>query len=143
MGFASGVQVREPQVRIAPSISILLPLAVIIDAICECMNPSAAFPLPAGLASELERKYFWWEPVGTSHRSDARILAQAMDLASFEEVQRLEKTLGPHRLADAMLSAEPGWISERSWEFWRRRLVLATGRTIPTSPPRRRFDELV
>jgi hypothetical protein len=63
-----------------------------------------------------------------------------MDLASFDDVRRLEKALGPCRLAEAMLKAEPGWINQRTWEFWRGRLALATGRTIPVSPPRRSFD---
>jgi hypothetical protein len=96
--------------------------------------------LATDLASELERKFFWWEPVGAEPRSEARILAQAMEFASFEDVRRLERTLGPHRLAEAMLSAEPGWISERSWEFWRGRLVRATGARIPEAPPLRSFD---
>jgi len=88
----------------------------------------------------LERKFFWWEPVGVEPRSDARILAQAMDLAPFEEVRRLEAELGPHRLVEAMFSAEPGWISERSWEFWRGRLARATGAPIPEAPPQRSID---
>lgn len=96
--------------------------------------------LPADLASELESKFFWWEPVGVQPRSPARILAQAMNLAPFSDVRRLEKTLGPELLTEAMLAAEPGWISERSWEFWRGRLTLATGRAIPDAPPRRTFD---
>jgi len=96
--------------------------------------------LPADLAAELETRFFWWEPVGSEPRSSARILAQAMNFATFEEVRRLEKTLDPHRLADAMLKAQPGWISDRSWEFWRGRLMLATGRAIPDAPPRRSFD---
>jgi hypothetical protein len=96
--------------------------------------------LPADLAAELERRYFWWEPVGSQPRSHIRILAQAMNLASFDDVRRLEKTLGPDRLADAMSRAEPGWIDDRSWEFWRGRLALATGRPIPDAPPRRSFD---
>ena len=104
------------------------------------MDSPATLSLPEDLASELERKFFWWEPVGSQPRSDARILAQAMDLASFEDVRRLEKSLGPDRLADAMLGAEPGWISEPSWEFWRGRLSRATGRAIPAAPPRRSFD---
>ena len=37
-------------------------------------------------------------------------LAQAMNLASFDDVRRLETALGPDRLAGAMLAAEPGWI---------------------------------
>jgi hypothetical protein len=90
--------------------------------------------------SELESRFFWWEPAGSQPRSPARILAQAMDLAPFDVVLRLEKQLGCDRLAEAMLAAEPGWFSDRSWEFWRGRLVLATGRAIPEDPPRRLFD---
>src|ERR1044072_4824221 len=94
------------------------------------MNARAKISLPAGLAAELEKRFFWWENTAAAPRSDARILAQAMDLASFDDVRRLEAELGADRLADAMLGAEPGWISERSWEFWRGRLSRA-GRPIP------------
>ena len=94
---------------------------------------------PRGLASELEKKFFWWDNPTATPRSEARILSQAMELASFEDVRRLESLLGPDCLAEAMLSAEPGWISARSWEFWRGRLSRVTGRTIPDAPPRRAF----
>jgi hypothetical protein len=104
------------------------------------MSASNAHRLPEDLASELERKFFWWEHVGVEPRSHARILAQAMNLASLEEVRRLESALGPDRLVEAMLTAEPGWINERSWEFWRGRLARATGAQIPDAPPRRSFD---
>ena len=81
--------------------------------------------------------------VGASRRAawfNLRIFAQAMDLASFEDVLRLEAALGAHHLIEVMLRAEPGWISERSWDFWRGRLTLATGAVIPEAPPRRSFD---
>jgi hypothetical protein len=104
------------------------------------MNATVELSLPADLASELEEKFFWWEPVGSQPRSHARILAQAMNFAPFEYVRRLETVLGPHRLAALMVQAEPGWIDERSWEFWRGRLGLATGYAIPEAPPRRSFD---
>jgi hypothetical protein len=96
--------------------------------------------LPADLASELERKFFWWEPLEAQTRSHARILAQAMKLAAFGDVRHLERTLGQNRLVEAMLEAEPGWFDERSWEFWRGRLSFATGRSIPMTPPQRSFD---
>src|SRR5262245_37273315 len=99
--------------------------------------------LPTKLASELEQRFFWWRPVGSQPRSDVRILAQAMDLAPFETVLHLERELGAEHLADILVAAEPGWISERSWEFWRGRLVRATGRTIPEEPPRRSLDAVV
>jgi hypothetical protein len=104
------------------------------------MNAPATDRLPAELAAELEKKFFWWEPVGEAPRSQARILAQAMSLASYDDVRRLERMLGPDRLTDAMVGAQPGWIDERSWEFWRGRLMRATGRDIPDAPPRRSFD---
>jgi hypothetical protein len=100
------------------------------------MDASDLDSLPADLATELESRFFWWQQVGSEPRSHARILAQAMNLASFGDVRRLEKILGPHRLAEAMREAEPGWISERSWEFWRGRLARATGQAIPDAPPR-------
>lgn len=103
------------------------------------MDQLVACELPAALAVELERRFFWWEPVGDQPRSHARILAQAMHLAPFEEVRRLETTLGPQRLADAMITAEPGWFDERSWEFWRGRLSRAANRPLPMTPPRRSF----
>jgi hypothetical protein len=99
-----------------------------------------AINLPTELMSELENRFFWWEPVGLSPRSSVRILAQAMNLASFEDVLRFERILGSDRLAEVMLGAEPGWLNDRSWEFWRGRLVLASGRAIPEEPPRRSFD---
>jgi hypothetical protein len=96
--------------------------------------------LPADLASELERKFFWWEDVTGQPRSHAKILAQAMNFASFDEIRYLERRLGPARLAETMLEAEPGWIDERSWELWRGRLSRATGLAIPNRPPRRPVD---
>jgi hypothetical protein len=104
------------------------------------MSTFAVNSLPVDLASELERKFFWWNPVGSKPRSDLRILAQAMNLASFEDVLRLETALGKDYLIEVMLKAEPGWIDERSWDFWRGRLAFATGRAIPETPPRRSFD---
>lgn len=98
--------------------------------------------VPAELLSELERKYFWWEPVARGPRSELRILAHAMDLAGFDDIRRLETIVGIDRLADAMLQAQPGWLSNRSWELWRGRLSRATGRTLPTEPPKRILPEL-
>ena len=93
--------------------------------------------LPGDLASELEQKYFWWQPVGVRPRTNARILAQAMEFAALAEIRRIENVVGPDRLVEIMQQAEPGWFSEKSWEFWRGRLSTATGKAIPDQPPRR------
>jgi hypothetical protein len=62
-----------------------------------------------------------------------------MSMAGFDDVRRLEQLLGCDLLADVMLQAEPGWIDDRSWEFWCGRLMRATGRKIPDTPPVRSF----
>jgi hypothetical protein len=103
------------------------------------MKTPSAYALPEDVLPELEAKFFWWEPVGSQPRSGARILAQAMSFASFEDVRQLERMLGADILVETMLNAEPGWIDERSWEFWRGRLTRATGRGIPNTSPRRSF----
>ena len=95
--------------------------------------------LPEGFLSDLERRFFWWEPVGAEPRSEARVLAQAMSMAGFEEIKKLEQVLGFDRLAEVMCQAEPGWIDERSWEFLRGRL-MRVGRAIPEVAPTRTFD---
>ncbi|HEU5017377.1 MAG TPA: hypothetical protein VFT69_05340 [Pseudolabrys sp.] len=107
------------------------------------MNAVIGTAVPADLIAELERRYFWWEPIAGTPRSDNRIIAQAMDLAGFADVRRLETEVGAERLVDVMRHAQPGWISPRSWEFWRGRLSYATGQEIPKMPPRRTLHAAV
>jgi hypothetical protein len=92
------------------------------------------------LMTEFGQKYIWWEPVGEVPHSEERIIAQAMNLGTFDDIRRLERTLGHERLALVMLRAAPGWFSDRSWEFWRGRLSLALGHALPQEAPRRSFN---
>ena len=89
--------------------------------------------------AEFGRKYLWWKPVGATSHCDDRIIAQTMNLATYDDILLLEQTVGKERLVEIMLHAEPGWFSDRSWEFWRGRLSLATGEAIPDEAPRRSF----
>jgi hypothetical protein len=85
------------------------------------------------------RKYIWWKPVGEQPHSEDRIIAQTMSLGTHEDILVLEQTIGQSRLVEVMLRAQPGWINDRSWEFWRGRLSFATGAAIPDKAPRRSF----
>ena len=91
------------------------------------------------LVAELERKYLWWEPAGEQAHSEFRIIAQAMNFGTFDDIRRLEQTLGMRRLAEVMRQAEPGWYSDRSWEFWRGRLSRRLDEAMPEEAPRRSF----
>ncbi len=62
-----------------------------------------------------------------------------MEFASFADIKRIENAIGRDQLAEFMRLAEPGWLSEKSWEFWRGRLST-TGQAIPDQPPRRSLD---
>jgi hypothetical protein len=85
------------------------------------------------------RKYIWWKPVDNQPHSEDRIIAQTMNLGTYDDILLLERTVGESRLVEIMLRAEPGWLSDRSWEFWRGRLSFATGAAIPDKAPRRSF----
>jgi hypothetical protein len=85
------------------------------------------------------RKYLWWEPVDGLPHSEDRIIAQTMNLGTYNDILLLEQTVGKSRLVEIMLHAEPGWLSDRSWEFWRGRLSFRTGAAIPDKAPRRSF----
>jgi hypothetical protein len=91
------------------------------------------------LLAELHRKYLWWKPAREESHSECRIIAQAMNFGTFDDIRRLEKTLGPERLAEVMWQAEPGWIGDRSWEFWRGRLSRVLKWAMPKEAPRRSF----
>ena len=89
--------------------------------------------------AEFGRKYLWWEPIGDRPHSDDRIIAQTMNLGTYDDILLLEQAVDKARLVEIMLRAEPGWINDRSWEFWRGRLSFATGAMIPDKAPRRVF----
>ncbi len=64
-----------------------------------------------------------------------------MNLGTYDDIRQLEAALGQAYLVDVMLHAEPGWFSDRSWEFWRGRLSYAIGvAAVPEKAPRRAFD---
>jgi hypothetical protein len=95
------------------------------------------------LIAKLARKYIWWTPVGDAPPTPDRVIAQVMDIGGYDDIRRMETALGFERLADVMIAAAPGWISPRSWSFWRGRLARETRRTIPEQPPRRAFRDAV
>lgn len=91
------------------------------------------------LIASLAAKYMWWPAVNAAGHSEARIIAQVMDIGSYEDILRLEAVLGRDRLAEVMRHAAPGWISARAWDFWRGRLRAQAGLEVPERPPRRTF----
>jgi hypothetical protein len=91
----------------------------------------------SALIEEFKQRYIWWRD-GTDPSED-RIVAQVMELGTYEDIRRLEAVLSADQIAELMRRAQPGWISPRSWNFWRGRLQGRGASMIPAAPPRRSF----
>ncbi len=91
------------------------------------------------LLARLGGKYVWWEPVGGGEHPPARLVAQVMNLGTYDDIRGLERCFRPEALGEVLSNAAPGWFSPRAWEFWRGRLSLH-GIELADRPPRRCFD---
>jgi hypothetical protein len=90
------------------------------------------------LIAEFDKRYMWWRPIGGGAHSRERVIAQVMNLGSYEDIRRLERVLGREALGEVMRNAAPGWFTPRAWEFWRGRFS-ASGVDVPPRPPQRLF----
>lgn len=81
--------------------------------------------------------YIWWEKPVEAVRRPLRVVAQVMNLGDYDDVLRMIAALGLNPLREAILSAEPGWFTERSWHYWCYRLgITEPGAEIPPLPKR-------
>jgi len=72
-------------------------------------------------------RYIWWD---VSH-STARLVAQIMNLGTYDDVLVLEQLLSHDALVEVMRGSEAGWFSDRSWEFWNGRLQAGLAKRPP------------
>jgi hypothetical protein len=109
-------------------------------AFLEPVSSSCAQPLPSIAAARLStiaHRYVWWsKDAGTG---DDVIVAQVMNLGTYDDIRRLEAVMAPQELRAVMLRARAGWIDDRSWAFWRGRLLAQGCADIPDAPPKRAF----
>lgn len=98
--------------------------------------PGAA--LEPGLARALARKYLWWLDPDEAIGHQERLVAQVMNMGTFDDVRLVEEQLGEAYLRKVLEEAAAGWLDEGPWTFWHYRLGLAKPGHAP-EPPRRRF----
>jgi hypothetical protein len=91
----------------------------------------------ADLLADFACRYIWWRD--ETPPSQDRVIAQVMSIGTSDDIRRLEKAYSRDELREVMLRAQPGWISEPSWELWRGRLRAAGAGPIPERLPRRSF----
>ena len=104
----------------------------------------AALPTAGGDSTwpvllELADRYIWWKTPAEAARYPDRVLAQVMDIGTFEDCRAMRAAFGDERLRRVMRRAEPGWFRARSWAFWQVALGIDAGprpvrRKLPPAP---------
>ena len=87
------------------------------------------------LLRTLAKRYVWWLSPGEALARRDFIATQVIEMGDYEDVLKLEATLGREALVRALREAEAGRLSERSWIYWHHRLGVA-GSRIPPPPLR-------
>lgn len=84
----------------------------------------------------LGKLYLWWKtPEEIAARPDM-LIAQIMNIGTWDDVVALEQAVPVEHLRDVLTHAEPGQFSARSWQFWHLRLHLADLDNVPPMPRR-------
>ncbi len=86
-------------------------------------------------------RYIWWGTIEEALLFPERILAQVMNLGTFDDLVRLSNAWTSDELRHVITHAEPGWFDERSWTFWHLRLGLTAGDEPPPPLPIRTFPD--
>jgi hypothetical protein len=71
-----------------------------------------------------------------SARQPERVVAQTMNLGTYDDVQELADEVGDEYLRGVLRRAEIGQFNERSWAYWHYRLALAQPGGVPPMPRR-------
>jgi hypothetical protein len=87
-------------------------------------------------AIRLARRYVWWQEPAETLAEVHRLLCQIMALGTPEDYAAAVKLWGRDAFREALVSAPPGAMDDRSFYFWRRHFGLPE-----VMPPRRRFDD--
>ena len=100
-------------------------------------NPADRHAEFSAVLAALAARLIWWESAEWAQRHPERVIAQVMDLGTFEDVQRLRAAVDDQRLRQVLSSAQAGWFSTRSWSYWHRMLNPQADGSVPELPSRR------
>lgn len=100
-------------------------------------NPADRHAECSAVLAALAARLIWWESAEWAQRHPERVIAQVMDLGTFEDVQRLRAAVDDQRLRQVLSSAQAGWFSTRSWSYWHRKLNPQADGSVPELPSRR------
>lgn len=102
------------------------------------VEPTRSSTLEPAIARRLAKKYLWWLSPGEAVERQDRLVAQVMNMGTFDDIRLIEERLGEEHLRRVLLEAAPGWFDDRPWTFWHYRLGVSKPGRVPELP-RRRF----
>ncbi len=89
-----------------------------------------------GERERLARRYVWWLEPGAALGDVPRLLCQIMAFGTARDYVAARREWGEGAFKDALRTARPGALDERSWVFWHRHFELP-----PRALPKRHFDD--
>ena len=88
-------------------------------------------PIEPQLPRSIAKRHLWWKtPDEVAARPDL-LVAQIMNIGTWDDVVALENTATPEQLRQVLTHAQAGQFSVRSWQFWHLRLHLADVDNVP------------
>jgi hypothetical protein len=81
-------------------------------------------------------RYIWWKDAADAVRYPRHVIAQVMNIGTYEDVQKLRAVTDDQALAQVLTHAEAGQFSPKSWHYWHYRLGLADLEQVPPLPMR-------
>jgi len=73
--------------------------------------------------SEMAKKYIWWETQEEALIFPQKILAQVMNLGTWDDSCTLVQLFSENELKNVIENAQAGQFRPRSWHFWCYRLI--------------------
>ena len=99
------------------------------------LDPVQTAADPAMSLEFLAKRYVWWEPPADVLARPETLIRQVLRLGTPEDYRAIEAAYGEPAIREALSTAPPGAIDDRSWHFWH----LKFGLPCPP-PPRRTFE---
>ena len=100
-------------------------------------------PEAASFLKRVSPVYIWWKTPDEALLYANRLIAQIMDLGTYEDTRDLVRLVGTDRLCAVIDRAEAGWFRPQSWSYWHYRLHLTEPGVDPPPMPTRNLGEQV
>lgn len=80
----------------------------------------------------LARRYVWWNNTEWALAHADILIANIMNLGSWEDIQALRKEVGDEVLKKVLRHPPPGYFNYRSWDYWHVKFNITPIPPLPT-----------